>query len=238
MFGLLYKEMITQRKQLLMFTPFLLLCLTVGIIIPITTANMSDAQFGLSTVLCITMVMLLSGMLEQGTFANDEMTKWQNFIVSTPDGVHKQIASKYIFNIGIAGIAVNILLIVVYIAGAIANKDIALYSLIVISFFSLQIFVRAFESPFLVRFGSKYGNIFRMVCIALLTFGVTIYLLFGDLSIFGSLDSFLNFMKELAQKDGFIYTLRLTPVLCLILYYLSYRISCCFYLKGGAYYDK
>ena len=166
------------------------------------------------------------------------MTKWQNFIVSTPDGVHKQIASKYIFNIGIAGIAVNILLIVVYIAGAIANKDIALYSLIVISFFSLQIFVRAFESPFLVRFGSKYGNIFRMVCIALLTFGVTIYLLFGDLSIFGSLDSFLNFMKELAQKDGFIYTLRLTPVLCLILYYLSYRISCCFYLKGGAYYDK
>ena len=82
----------------------------------------------------------------------------------------------------------------------------------------------------------------RKVIIASLIIGIA-YLLFGDLSIFGSYESFTNFlMNHILSEDGFTtgFTdiLYLIPALIYVLYYISYRISCKLYLKGGEHYDR
>ncbi len=237
MFGLIYKEIIVHKKQLLGILPVLLFFSGWVIVPPITTADLTKYEFLLLTVLSTITVTITLGMFEQGMFNADELRRWQSYIASTPDGIRNHITSKYIFNISLSFITMTILLLTYGAAGAIGDFDIRASEVVLMLAIWTQIFITAIETPFIIRFGSKYGNYIRMILIALVTFAFIVYGLFGDVSVFGSLEDFLKWANDFINKDS-NYVIMLMPSVVLAIYYISYRLSCIFYLKGGEYYDK
>lgn len=237
MFGLLYKELITHKKQMLSISPVLIFFLGWTIVPSISTPDLTEWELDLVLTFSSIAVMLTIGMFESGLTEADELKKWQAFIVSSPDGIRRQIGAKYVFNAALSCTIANILAIFFSVAAAINGTDVSIAVSLLLQFLWLQLIIRALEMPFIVCFGSKQGNIFRMVLMGLLTMGIIIYALFGDLSVFGSLEGFLKWMKDFLT-DSNNYILYLTPAATWIVYYISYKISCMLYLKGGEYYDK
>ena len=233
MFGLVYKELVTRKKQLLILLPIAALFT----IIVIADAATNDEYVGVMIMLAAVCIILVSGTFEQGSFENDETKKWLSFISSAEDGVRKQIGSKYLFNLILMISVFTYLELIFELAAAMTgiNADIFFMALQLMMFF--QMVYRAVESPFMVAFGSKYGNTIRMIVMLILVFGFIVYALFGDLSIFGSTEELLLRAEEFLSDSG-SYFILLTPAFAFLLYYLSFEISCRLYLHGGEFYEK
>lgn len=233
MYGLLYKELITSKNQLVILLSSVLL-FTVVIIF---NAVQKEAYLGIVLILAMICISLVLGIVEQSIFETDETSVWQAFIVSTEDGIKNQIGSKYIFNL-LLSIFVSFYLTMLFdFAGGIAEKNMNIYSTALFLWILLQLIYRAVESPFIVAFGSQYGNVIRMIVTAMISFAAIVYGLFGDLSILGSLADFLLWAEKFLTEKG-SYFILLLPAFAFLLYYLSYKISCKVYLSGGKYYEK
>ena len=124
-----------------------------------------------------------------------------------------------------------------YIASAVSNHNVTIAGLVLQLIVFIQIFFRAFETPFIIRFGSKKGNIIRMVFMGTIVLIILTYALFGDLSIFGSVEDLIKWFQDTFSENIPMF-LRISPAVILFLYWISYKISCFLYLKGGESYDK
>ncbi|MBQ3692346.1 MAG: ABC-2 transporter permease [Clostridia bacterium] len=240
MYGLLYKEFILNRKILLGTAAAALIFTVVLFILSEEKVDDLSEIFIMINMFITIIIFLVVGMLQQGLFESDERKLWQFYITSTPDGVKNQIRAKYVFSFLLSMVTVLYCILVNLIFGAVNNIAVSVPITII---FLTQLLFRSIEFPFLVRFGSKYGNTFRSVIITVIVFAGMVYFLFGDLSIFGSYEDFTNFlMNHIFSQNGFTtgFTdiLYLLPALIYILYYLSYKISCKLYLKGGENYDR
>ena len=106
---------------------------------------------------------------------------------------------------------------------------------LILSLFSFQMIMRAIEIPIIFRFGSKYGSIYRMTVGFFLCFGVMVYLLFGDLSIWGSEEQILDTIVELISGNQYVmlrnFSIRMFVVAGLC-YLISYFVSVRLYKKG------
>ncbi len=233
MFGLIYKELVTRKKQLLIMIPIAALFA----IMVIADAATKDEYVGVMLMLAAVCIILISGMFEQGSFENDETKKWLSFIGSAENGVRKQIGSKYLFNLFLMIAVFTYLELLFELAAAMTEKDLDMFFMALQLMMFFQMIYRAVESPFLVAFGSKYGNNIRMIVMLVLVFGFIVYALFGDLSIFGSTEELLLRAQEFLTDKG-SYFILLTPICAFALYYISFELSCRLYLHGGEYYEK
>ena len=174
-------------------------------------------------------------------FQNDERKKWAYFIASSPETAVGQVRSKY-FLVLILDMSV---LIWTYffenIANAFQDTLTGTISISAILFF-LHLFISAFDIPFMVRFGTKGGNMVHTVIFVLMIAFGGIYFLFGDLSFFDSMDEFyqklIDFVHGEHISEWTFLGLGVFFWLTIGCYYLSYKISCKFYLKGVEYYAK
>lgn len=242
MYGLLYKELILNKKQLLEMTAALILFSAVLFISPDNDTQFS-AEIFLMISLCIMVCMyLVVGMMQQGIFEADEIKRWQYYITASPQMAEGHIRAKYVFVFLISIIFATYCIYLNPLSAAVHDLDYALPDVILLDLTCLQLLIRAIEMPFIVRFGSKYGNYFRMVIGFTTVFAVIVYGLFGDISMFGTLEEFITRIAELIQEDkfsqGLTIFLRLKTLIVFVIYYLSYKLSCRLYLKGGEYYDK
>ena len=110
--------------------------------------------------------MLVVEMFQQGIFEHDERKVWLSFIGSTSHGVQKQVLSKYAFQL-ILSTAVFAWCSIFFLCAKFiennCNIEWAFKFLQILLW--IQIFFRAVENPFLIRFGSKRGNMIRVtVC--------------------------------------------------------------------------
>lgn len=236
MFGLMYKEMIANKKQ---FIPILVVIAFASffMVVPPILSDMTEWEVNLTLCLTSILISLVIEMFQQGIFECDERKIWQAFICSTPNGIKTQISSKYIFNLFMSSMMFCWCSFMFYIASAVYNQNVTVAGLVLQLIVFIQIFIRAVETPFVIFFGSKKGNVIRMVIMGLIALSGAVYGLFGDLSIFGSLEDFIKWFQE-TFTDSIPMIIRLTPACVFFLYWISYKISCLLYLKGGANYDK
>jgi hypothetical protein len=108
-----------------------------------------------------------------------------------------------------------------------------------IGFFFAQLFLRAVETPFLVRYGSKAGKQVKLLVLVGAVFLVIVYLLFGPLpdsdTVFEAMGSW--FFSEDKLSGMLLGVAAILPYVVFAFYYISYRISCEFYQKGVETYD-
>ena len=236
MFGLLYKELLANKKQFLPVLFVIAFCSCLMIVPPIVS-DLEEWEVNLTLSFSSIIIALVIEMFQQGIFEHDERKVWQAFICSTSDGIKKQISSKYIFNLFISSMMLCWCTFLSYIAAAISDHNVAIAGLVLQLIVFIQIFFRTVETPFIIRFGSKKGNIIRMVFMGTIVLIILIYALFGDLSIFGSVDDLIKWFQE-TFTESVPMIIRLTPAAVFFLYWVSYKISCVLYLKGGESYDK
>ena len=217
--GLLFKELIVHKKNLLavgMVLGFPLM----GILIPLQD-DFEDGNFIYLGMLIPIMMFAFVGMAVQGSlFLPDENRRWAYFIASTPKGDEGQVRSKYLAVL-ISTFAVNAICIFWdNLEGVIYPKYTSVTSIIYAAT-CVQLILRSIEIPFIVRFGTKRGLDIKAKMLVAAAFAVFVYLLFGDISMFGSLDKFwewvTNVMKDPTDTVLTVFTVIGTPdVLCVL----------------------
>jgi len=246
MAGLLYKEWILNRKTIFfMFGAILVMSISL-VFIPMTSdSEIKPDDMALSMILMFLYVLIFFfvGMFQPNIFSVDETKKWACFVTSTPEMSDGQIGAKYIFGMLMSFGAVLWCDILSNIVALVYGNDVlSMSGQIPVIMLFVQFFLRSFEYPFMIRFGSKFGAEYKMGVFFLFVFILFVYFLFGDLSLFNSMDLFYDKLFKMIRGEGFkdnvFLLLCCMPVVSMILYYLSYRISCRMYLKGAENFDR
>ena len=188
-------------------------------------------------------VFFLTGAMQSVFFESDERKKWAYFVASTPECVEGILWRKYTAVFMLTGICL-IYCFVVDAVFCIFAEESSVISIAVMMVYA-QIFLRAIEIPFWVRFGTKRGSMVKAAIMLVIIFAIILYALFGDLSVFSSSESlidkimgFVNKFLEGDMPDWIILITGIFPFAAAALYYLSYKISCKLYLKGVEEFDK
>lgn len=240
--GLIYKDFLTNKK-----TIFIMLGASLYTGIMLLLPNFMEQEEGMEDsltmfmslygIFAIVAVFFVTGSFQGNMFKNDESKRWAYFITSTPM-LKKHIEAKYWFILIISFVTVFIVSVIDAINCMITGS--ATFQIVIVFAFCIQIIMRSMEIPFLVRFGSDMGNHYRVGVFLLIFLIVLIYFLFGDLSVFGSMDNFYEWLVNSLTSENRTFTIivALLPFIAFGMYYFSYRISCRLYLKGAENFEK
>ena len=255
MTGLLYKELRQNRLILLgaVLIPTVLACFSaVSMLMDANSfqaaLNALSGEDGTVMRLFMTVLgMILLALLTSVIFSEDESRKWAFFTASHPKGYRGQLYMKYVLLFMVFGLYFvsqyfcdAMLQMLAYQA---AGTDLPGFANLHVFVFFIQLFMNAWNIPFMVRFGVKNSAFARCIALLSLAFLVILYLLFGPLP--GSWNAYTqmvtNFLEKLMNGGltGIISViLSAFPLAAVGLYLLSYRISCKLYMKGAAEYVK
>lgn len=162
---------------------------------------------------------------------HDEKNKTRQYTGALPLDKNAYIASKYLF----IGIAVYILFsldtVWTIIYGSVAGKNNSTDCLMALSQFLLafcgfSLVPASIELPFFITLGVKKGMVIKTAILEGTAFLAMAYLLFGNLGIFINFDIsvFVNWCNEHMVIVTLISVI--SPVAELIIFWLSYRITC------------
>ncbi len=242
MLGLLYKEFYLNRKYLYLIwgMSIFLSITTIALTNILYTTETAQMQFCLYS--CLIMFAAIS-IMDYST-KGDANRLWASFAISIPQGAIGQIKSKYYFLAIVMVITLELFNIFEIIRQVCCGVQVANSStqMILSLFVWFTLLMKAFEFPFVVRFGLKAGSNIRATILIGLFFGAIIYGLFGDLSMFGSIDQLFDFFLDVMNgKKGAETLLWLSgsfPCIIGALYFISYKISCKLYIKGVEHLDE
>ena len=247
MYGLLYKDFIVNKKNMLLlfFVVIFMYVLEFAGLIPSDDPSASladDMPFLYQTINCISVgsAFMIIDMLQFSIYEQDEKKKFAYYITASEGGIKSHIQEKYLFSYLISVFCMVLCILLNSLAIDIADNGYNDSMLCIVMFF-VQIFMKAVEIPFIMAFGSKRGNNVKGILILIVALIALIYFLFGDLSVFGSIDDFWdNFFKlfNVAENPKIIIGMSLAGLGSLACYYVSYLISCRVYLKGVDGYAK
>ena len=233
MLGLIYKEFIAIKKQ---FIPIFIVMLFFSGLIIVACISSYLEEWEVNLTLCFSslVIMLVVEMFQQGVFEHDERKVWLSFIGSTSHGIQKQVLSKYAFQLILSAAVFAWCSVFFLCAKFIENNcNIELSFKALQIFLWIQIFSRAVENPFLMRFGSKKGNMIRVTVTGILVLAILIHELFWK-SLF-NIEALIDLAKSISENDRIFWIM---PIVSLTLLVISYFISCPLYIKGGESYEK
>ena len=98
--------------------------------------------------------------------------------------------------------------------------------------FYIQLFLRAVELPFFIRFGIKKGNLIKTIGLIAL---VVVFLILMLVNPGGMVENAFETIYKLKSKeamDTLTLLIGIFPVISVVGYYLSYEVSCRLYMKG------
>lgn len=162
---------------------------------------------------------------------HDETNRTRQYTAALPLAKNAYIASKYLF----VGIAVYLLFsldsiwIIIFNSMAGENNStecLRILSQFLMAFYGMFLILAAIELPFFITFGVKKGILVKTALIEGFVFLGVAYLFFGDLEIFKNFDIavFMNWCEEHFVIAVLISVL--SPITELVLFWLSYRITC------------
>ena len=180
---------------------------------------------------------LAAGALQLLVLRGDDRKLWGYWITATPDGYNGFLRVKYEMIFAMIVLFLFTLQCVdrgyCAFAADMGNTEVAEISGIAVLLCFVQILLRAIDIPFVYRFGSKKGSFVKLICMIVLTI-ILLALLFLNID---RLDTFFDTCKKVFSVQNSPLILSVGLVLCLALYYISYRITCRLYLKGVEQYD-
>ena len=171
--------------------------------------------------------------LSSTIFRRDESKRWAYFISSSPVGAKGQVDSKYLFLMAMTFVFSLIALIFDSVMVTLHKEYISMAGMIYV-ITVIQLFLRALDTPFILRWGYEKGVMVKTCFLLALIFTIIVYLLFGDLSIFGSIDDLWEKIAE-TFKDPSVFLTKLLGAMGLVSivsFCVSYKISCKIYPKG------
>ncbi len=239
MWGLIYKDIIVNKKMLLLTAAgsvFITVIFMAAVIISADgDASVLDAASAVSPMIAICAFLPWIDLPTQ-LIKNDESMAWRSFVTASQVSVRGQVASKYAFGFIVLVLILNFLYffvivgdVILYSSAGVTAMAASLNAALLIVFVFLLVW--AVEIPFTVYFGSKNGGMIKMIMFYIITLGIIIYGLYGKKEL-----SFDGLFRLLLSDDigiGAYALMTAFEIGAAVLYYLSYRISCRLYLKGA-----
>lgn len=239
MYGLLYKELVLNKKNLFGIAMGELTVSSLVLLPLIFNDSNEEAQFimGVLSIFVFFMMFPILGMMTASIFETDEIKKWAYFVASSPVTKVGHIQAKYLFTLLLyitLFMWCYFLTAVSAVFGGSANLMIAFEML------WIMLLTNAIEFPFIVRFGSKFGGYVKTAITTALALAAFEFFLFGNISAFSDPEKILALFERLsdaaAMSDISLIVLAAFPFVSAGLYFLSYKISCKLYLKGAEEY--
>ncbi len=254
MYGFLYRDLRIARPMIIASAIMLFYTILAPIIgAQNVTSGVEDiTNYNIICLVCYGMNLFFAFMVQNEMHKGDEKRLPVCFAIASPAGVKGYVKSKYLSNLLLPFGIMCISLFTDMIAGAIVDLQIekieqtsfinmeeaeptSFISMIML-LFQVIILLNAIELPFMIRFGVKKGANLKAAFFISILAAAGIYFLFGDISMFGSMDDFMQFLLDVSNgKRGGTTMLAISalmPLVTLALYYLSYLLSCKLYLKG------
>lgn len=254
MAGLLYKDFvgIKGRRIVLLLAGFTVLFLILRFLFPgnadavmsgamteneagelvrLTVGDFRDSLLVMLPMLFIVCSFFLPSTWTAAICRHDEKNKTRQYTRTLPLDKNAYIASKYLF----IGIGVYLLFsldnIWIIIFNSVAGNNNSTECLMVLSqflmgFCGFSLVLASIELPFFITFGVKKGMLLKTAILEIAAFLVMAYLFFGNLKIFENFNiyAFLNWCENHLAAITFISIL--SPVAELLIFWLSYRITC------------
>ena len=180
---------------------------------------------------------LAAGALQMLVLRGDDRKLWGYWITASADGYKGFLRVKYEM---IFGMIVLLMFAVQFVdmgycavAADMEKADAVQISGIALPLCFVQILLRAVDIPFVYRFGSKKGSFVKLICLIVLTIILLALLILNT----ERYDTIFQMCKKVINVQNSSLILSVGLVVCLALYYLSYRITCKLYLKGVEQYD-
>lgn len=249
MTGLIYKELKQNKVYIVatMLIPFFVYIAAFGILI--VDKGFSDSlsymneERGQITLLLLAVVgMFVGGGLQIKTYEGDESKKWASFVTASSEGVKGYIYTKYMLIFGMSLLYVFSLSVVHSIAGTLYYLCVGepFYSSVpsvVVILFYVQILLRAIDMIFIIRFGTKVGEIIKMCLMIFFAIGGILLLNAFPKEMFALIDMVKGIFNSESDKEVILLS-GVQPFVFVGFYIASYYISCKLYLKGVKYYGK
>ncbi|MBQ6169875.1 ABC-2 transporter permease [Ruminococcus sp.] len=234
MTGLVYKEW----KQNRWFILSMILCglapLFVLLLMRGEISNIGNAPLRIGGLIA---GFLVAGALQMLVLCGDDRKLWGYWITATPDGYKGFLRVKYEMIFAMVVLFLFSMQCVdrgyCAVAADMGITEIDEVSGIAVPLCFVQILFRAIDIPFVYRFGSKKGSFVKLICLIVLTI-ILLALLFLNTE---RLDTMIDACRKVFSVQNSSLILSVGLVVCLALYYLSYRITCRLYLKGVEQYD-
>ncbi len=243
MYGFLYRDLRVARPMMIATAVMLVYTSLAPIFgaLNLSSGNEELTGYNLICLISYGMNMFFAFMVQGEMHKGDEKRLPVCFAIASPAGVKGYVKSKYLSNLILPFGLMCISLFTDLIAAAIVDvrtEEVEPTSFIsmIMMLFLVTILLNSIELPFMMRFGVKKGaNLKAGIFISIIAIA-GIYFLFGDISMFGSMDDFMQFLLDVmnGKRGGttMLAVSALLPLVTLGLYYLSYLLSCKLYLKG------
>ena len=175
--------------------------------------------------------LLVNNKMETDLMQVDEAKKQKQYCLSLPINKKLYVAEKYVFMLLIFYIAQSFVALFCSIMAVDCVTDICMQILssimaIIPIITTGMMTLAAIELPFFIVAGYKKGKILKQGILEGIFVVFIVYLLFGDLTVFDnfSLEVFVTWLEEHQDVVNALHVF--TPVMGLLVYYISYRISC------------
>lgn len=202
-----------------------------GELVEITVGELRDSFLAMPPMLFpIACLSLLSTWIA-AICRHDEANRTRQYTAALPLAGNAYIASKYLF-IGIAVyvlFSLNQIWLILFnsVSGETNSAEcLRIISQFLMSLYGLMLVLAAIELPFFLTLGVKKGMLVKTALIEGAAFLGVAYLFFGNLNIFKNFDiyNFVNWCERHPMAVALIAVL--SPIAELIIFWLSYRITC------------
>lgn len=248
MTGFIYKEWKQNRNLFLVTAVFALLIPWLSVVfmwqsggLRTTFEYMANPMKRSITLIPVILGFLVAGSLQNKVFYRDEKKKWGYFITVTSEGIKGFLYTKYMMILGMSLLTAFCLQLGDVLLGtvvtAVAKVPYGSMAQTAVFLVYTQLFLRAIDIPFIVRFGSKKGEICKLSIIVILLIGI---ILFANACPQIAVSA-TNMISDALNREGGRSVLLLSalmPFAVIGVYIVSFEISCKLYLKGVEQYDK
>ena len=144
------------------------------------------------------LIYLAGSFLPETAMITDRESRWSIYALTLPTAAGKTVLAKYLIFTAMSVLCFILSVIFVGASSMAFGREYSIYPLIAIFGF-----IVAFDSvsyAFVFRFGPRRGAAFKFAFVFALPFAALMYLLFGDLTIFGE-DGIVDIVKWLIALD-------------------------------------
>lgn len=234
MAGLLYKDFVAIRGKIYV------ICLAAVLLLGFA-ARILTRDDGIEYLLVMFMIILIGSMyglvankIETDLIHVDEAKKQKQYCISLPVNKKMYVAAKYVFMLVVFYVVQSFLalfcsILVINCRTTVCMNIVSIVMGMLPIITTLMMGISAVELPFFIGVGYKKGTLLKQGLLVGFFVLFIVYLLFGDLKIFQnfSLDVFITWIESHQDVLNALHVF--TPVMGLLVYYISYRISCFLY---------
>ena len=256
--GLLYKDFlsINGKKLVTVLSVFTVLLVIIRLIVAFSDTSafwlvensegevMSFLDYLVSMPAQMLPIMFISfiAMWISNVIKNDEKSQIHAYLSATPLSKRTYIAEKYVF-IGIciySALSICVIWCIIsmaFLADGAVLDILMLISSFLIELFSLALIGASIEFPVFIAFGKEKGQMIKTGILEALAGFAVAYLFFGNLDVLEIID--FNRIMDWAKTHSFaiMFMAVISPLITLVIYYLSYRISVRIYERKEREYE-